>query len=961
MHRYILCLWVLNLLSVVTPVLCQSSATDAAVMQELKKSLGSPSSLKWTDPDPCKWGLVSCSNDKRVTRIQIGSQNLNGFLPVTISNLTSLQRFEVMKNQLSGPIPSFAGLNSLQFLLFNNNNFSSIPPDFFSGMSSLQEVYFDYNAFSPWSIPTSLKDAVALTVFSATSTNLVGKIPDFLGGDTFPSLKMLHLSFNNLEGELPASFSGSSIQSLWLNGQGGSSQLNGSIAVLQNMTQLSVVWLHSNAFSGPLPDFSGLSVLSSLSVRDNKITGPVPESLMNLPSLKTVNITNNLLQGPSPKFDPSVALDNFANSNSFCLPTPGAACSSSVSILLSIAQSLDFPAIFAQNWKGNDPCQNWEGIVCSSNKIVIINLPKMGLTGTISPNFSLIPTLQKIILSNNNLFGTIPIELTTLVNLNKLDVSNNQLSGKIPHFRSNVDVVFDGNPNIGKDNVPPPTPRTPGAPEPGPGTGTGTAPGVPITPGSSPSQHGNETKTGEVSSKKPPSAAIVGSVVGGTCLIFVVAFGMFCIYRAKRKHTGRVQSPDGIVIHPRHSGSDGGDVKITVSGSNVNRATSSETYSHGSTGPNDLHMIDTGSMVISIQVLRNVTNNFSEANILGRGGFGTVYKGELHDGTKIAVKRMESGVLTEKGLEEFKSEIAVLTKVRHRHLVGLLGYCLEGNERLLIYEYMPQGALSRHVFNWKEDGLKPLEWAKRLTIALDVARGVEYLHGLANQSFIHRDLKPSNILLSDDMRAKVADFGLVRLAPDGGMDFVVTRLAGTFGYLAPEYAVTGRVTTKIDVFSFGVILMELITGRKALEETQKEESVHLVQWFRRSLIDKEAFPKAIDQTIDLDEGTLASVRTVSELAGHCCSREPTQRPDMGHAVNVLSSLAEMWKPSEPADFEDMYGIDFDMTLRQAVKKWQSLEEMSGTSSFLASGDNTQTSIPTRPSGFADSFTSADGR
>ena len=159
--------------------------------------------------------------------------------------------------------------------------------------------------------------------------------------------------------------------------------------------------------------------------------------------------------------------------------------------------------------------------------------------------------------------------------------------------------------------------------------------------------------------------------------------------------------------------------------------------------------------------------------------------------------------------------------------------------------------------------------------------------------------------------------------------------------------------------------MELITGRKALDETQQEESIHLVTWFRRMHLNKDTFRKAIDPTIDLDEETLASITTVAELAGHCCAREPTQRPDMGHAVNVLSSLSELWKPSDP-DSEDIYGIDFDMTLPQAVKKWQALEGMSGvgtssSSSFLTSGDNTQTSIPTRPSGFADSFTSADGR
>lgn len=182
---------------------------------------------------------------------------------------------------------------------------------------------------------------------------------------------------------------------------------------------------------------------------------------------------------------------------------------------------------------------------------------------------------------------------------------------------------------------------------------------------------------------------------------------------------------------------------------------------------------------------------------------------------------------------------------------------------------------------------------------------------------------------------------------------------------------TGRVTTKADVFSFGVILMELITGRKALDESRPEESVHLVSWFRRAQLAKGGgdFREVVDPAIELDEETLASVATVAELAGHCCAREPHQRPDMGHAVNVLSLLAELWRPVDP-DADDGLGIDLDMTLPQALKKWQAFEcdgppgaaaAAASPSSFAASPDTTQTSIPTRPSGFADSFTSADGR
>ncbi|KAL8200220.1 hypothetical protein R6Q57_011559 [Mikania cordata] len=936
-HRFrVFHLLIVYIVSVtVVYVQSQSSANDAAVMQALKNNLNPPKTLGWSDPNPCNWKQVECSRDYRVTRIQVGNQNLEGSLPQTLNNLTELQVLEFQNNQLTGPLPSLAGLTQLQNLLLSYNNFLSIPPDFFDGMSSLQHVYLDYISFSSWSIPDSLKSASTLQVFSATSANITGKIPDFIGGDTFAGLTTLHLAFNSLEGGLPSSFSGSSIQSLWLNGQDSQSKLNGSLDVLQNMTELTEVWLHGNQFSGPLPDFSGLNNLQNLSVRDNSLTGHVPESLTVLQSLKVVNLTNNLLQGPTPSFGKSVAVD-LSGTNSFCLPNPGVACDDRVNTLLLVAKSVNYPHVFADNWKGNDPCSSWLGIACSADgNITVINFQRMGLTGSISPNFSSITSLQRLILASNNLSGTIPQELKDLPNLIEVDISNNQLYGPVPDFKATVKVKTEGNLDIGKD---------------GPSV-------TPVSPSGGP--NGGQTRSGgSGGGKGVNTGVVVGSVVGG---VFVVA-GLLgiCLYTRKRKRTSGVPYQNTMVIHPRHSTSDADGVKITIAGSSTNGGPS-ETVSQTSSGGRDIHVVEAGNMVISIQVLKNVTNNFSQDNILGRGGFGTVYKGELHDGTKIAVKRMESGVMSEKGLDEFKSEIAVLTKVRHRHLVALLGYCLDGNERLLVYEYMPQGTLSRFLFDWQREDLKPLEWTKRLIVALDVARGVEYLHGLAQQSFIHRDLKPSNILLGDDMRAKVADFGLVRLAPDGKAS-LVTRLAGTFGYLAPEYAVTGRVTTKIDVFSFGVILMELITGRRALDETQPEESIHLVQWFRRMHINKDTFRKAIDPSLDLDEEALASVSTVAELAGHCCAREPHQRPDMSHAVNVLSSLAELWKPSEP-DPDDIFGIDLDMTLPQAVKKWQALEGMSGydNSSVIGSSDNTQTSIPTRPSGFADSFTSQDGR
>lgn len=908
-------------------VLSAWSQDDAVVMGMLKNSINASSDLKWSDPDFCKWTQIRCNSGKRVTGIQIGRLNLQGTLPKELVQLTELEIFECRNNGLTGPFPYMP--KSLQMLMIDDNGFTSIPNDFFKAMTNLQVVRIDYNPFNQWKVPDSLQDSVALQVFSAMNASFVGEIPSFFGKDgPFAGLVNLSLCFNYLEGGLPASFSGSSIEFLLVNGQQSNSKLNGTLAVLQNMTSLKQIWAHGNSFTGPIPDLSNHDQLIDVSLRDNQLTGVVPPSLIALPALQVVNLTNNYLQGSPPKFKPGVRVDNdmVTGRNSFCTKEVGQPCSPLVNALLSVVEPFGYPQQFADSWVGNDPCANdhWMGIVCagsSPGNISIINFQNTGLSGNISPRFASLTSVTKLLLANNNITGTIPNELASMPLLKELDVSNNRLYGKVPSFRQDVVLKTGGNPDIGKDK-----------PQPPPGSDSGGK------------------------GKKHNAGAIVGIAIGVVVLLGLVVM-LFILFGRKHKHAGKVQNPNAVVVHPRHSG-DGNALKISLAGAAVGGGGT------GSLSPaSSVQNVEAGNMVISIQVLREVTDNFSERNILGKGGFGTVYKGELHDGTKIAVKRMESAMIgqDEKGLSEFKSEIAVLTRVRHRHLVALLGHCLDGNERLLVYEYMPQGPLSKHLFDWQTEGIKPLEWKRRLIVALDVARGVEYLHGLTQQIFIHRDLKPSNILLGDDMRAKVSDFGLVRLAPEGQASFE-TRLAGTFGYLAPEYAVTGRVTTKVDVYSYGVILMEMITGRKAIDNSQPEENIHLVTWFRRMLLNKDSFEKVIDPAIDVDEEALASFRTVAELAGHCCAREPYQRPDMSHVVNVLAPLVEIWKPAE-SSAEDIYGIDMDLTLPEALSKWQAFEGRSTlvSSSLLTVGDNTQASIPTKPTGFADSFTSTDGR
>nr|XP_016506753.1 PREDICTED: receptor-like kinase TMK4 [Nicotiana tabacum] len=904
-------------------------------MSKLLSSLSPPPS-GWSTSQPfCSWKNVNCDKSSTtVTSINLDSQSVSGSLPPQLNQLSNLKTLSLQNNQLSGPLPSFSNMSHLAEIFLDNNQFTSIPQDFLLGVPNLVTFSISENGkLSPWQIPIYLTESTNLGSFYASNSSIIGVIPDFF--DSFPNLMNLRLSYNNLTGSLPPSFRGSEIRNLWLNNQ--LKGLSGTINVIENMTQLSQVWLHANSFTGSIPDLSNCESIFDLQLRDNQFTGVVPESVMTLPKLLNITLQNNKLQGPMPQFKDGVKV-NLGTTNSFCKDSPGP-CDPQVTALLDVAGGFGYPVSLAESWKGNDACKDWSFINCDTTRknVTVANLGKRRFSGTISPAFVKLTSLRNLFLNDNNLTGTIPESLTTLPNLQVLDVSNNNLSGPIPLFPASVKFTHTGNLLLGK-NI---------------STGGGSGSGGSGSNSGSPGEHSSG------GSKRPSVSAgmIAGVVIAAVVFILVVLFVSYkCYLKRRHKRFGRVETPEK--SNEMVSEMVKSSVPSVVGGSNGYTGVPSELQSQSSGDHSEIPVFEGGNIAISIQVLRQVTNNFSEKNILGRGGFGVVYKGELHDGTKIAVKRMESGPMGNKGMNEFQAEIAVLTKVRHRHLVALLGSCVNGNERLLVYEYMPQGTLSQHLFEWKELGYKPLTWKERVTIALDVARGVEYLHSLAQQSFIHRDLKPSNILLGDDMRAKVADFGLVRNAPDGKYS-VETRLAGTFGYLAPEYAATGRVTTKVDVYAFGVVLMEIITGRKALDETMPDERSHLVTWFRRVLISKDNLRKAIDPILDPDDETYESISKVAELAGHCTAREPFQRPDMGHAVNILGPLVEQWKPTRNED-DDGYGIDLDMSLPQALQRWQADE---GTSRMFDdfSISDTQSSIPSKPSGFADTFNSTDCR
>ncbi|CAE5968966.1 unnamed protein product [Arabidopsis arenosa] len=305
-----------------------------------------------------------------------------------------------------------------------------------------------------------------------------------------------------------------------------------------------------------------------------------------------------------------------------------------------------------------------------------------------------------------------------------------------------------------------------------------------------------------------------------------------------------------------------------------------------------------------IETLRRATNDFSEENVLGRGGSGVVYRGVQRDGTTIAVKKMEFGVLDERAMSEFNNEISVFTSLRHKHLVPLLGFCIDGNEKLLVYEYMPLGTLAHHLFEWSNRGYIPLTWTQRIAIALDIARGIQYLHGLARRNYIHRDLKPSNVLIGDGMRAKISDFGCMKLLPEGVDSVETATVVGTFGYIDPDYV-----------------------GRKANDETLRDDEQNVVRWLRPKIKDT-TFLNLIDGTIATDEETIESIKKIAKLAEYCTSQEVESRPDMFQTVNWLVPLVEHWEP--PPSEEDTESDKDTTTLLEKLHRWE-IEAGEGTS------------------------------
>ncbi|CAL5083308.1 unnamed protein product [Urochloa decumbens] len=389
-----------------------------------------------------------------------------------------------------------------------------------------------------------------------------------------------------------------------------------------------------------------------------------------------------------------------------------------------------------------------------------------------------------------------------------------------------------------------------GAPAPSPAPVNGTPP----TTGGG----GGRNKTGRI-------LAIALPIFAGVLATLVICS---CLWRRKRKTPGKSTLPD-------------------------------------TTNPEDIHSID--SLIIDLSTLRTATENFDEANKLGEGGFGAVYKGILPGNQEIAVKRLSQS--SRQGIEELKNELVLVAKLQHKNLVRLVGVCLEDHEKLLVYEYMPNKSLDTIIFDPQRCG--ELDWGKRFKIVNGIARGLQYLHEDSQVKIIHRDLKASNVLLDYDFNPKISDFGLARLFGNDQTQDVTNRVVGTYGYMAPEYAMRGHYSIKSDVFSFGVLILEIVTGRRNGGSYSTDESADLL-----SLVWEHWTMGTLVEIMDSSLSSLAprdQMLKCIHIGLLCVQDDPAERPLMS-TVNVMlsSSTVTLQAPSRPAFCIAKSGFNSDM-------------------------------------------------
>lgn len=548
---------------------------------------------------------------------------------------------------------------------------------------------------------------------------------------------------------------------------------------------------------------------------------------------------------------------------------------------------------------------------------------------------------------------------------------------------------------------PPPPPGSGNSPSPPTPSGSGRTP-VPPSGGGRPSPPALSPPSSDDGSSGISTGVVVGIAIGGVVILAVLSLlFIFCKKKRRRNHEqvnyyvpppppqGVKADPHGVpmqhwqqnappqaehfvTIPPKPSPPPAGaslprHAPVRAPSSQpppyMNSSGASSNYSGSEVAlppPSPPMSLGFSQSTFTYEELVRATDGFSDANLLGQGGFGYVHKGILPNGKEVAIKQLKAG--SGQGEREFQAEVEIISRVHHKHLVSLVGYCITGVQRLLVYEFVPNNTLEFHLHG---KGRPPLDWPIRLKIALGSAKGLAYLHEDCQPKIIHRDIKAANILLDFNFEAKVADFGLAKLTSDVNTH-VSTRVMGTFGYLAPEYASSGKLTEKSDVFSFGVMLLELITGRRPVDTSQSYIEDSLVDWARPLLtraLEDENFDALVDRRLENHYNHNEMARMVACCAA-CVRHSAKRRPRMTQVLRALegdvslSDLNEGIKPGHSTVYSSYTSSDYDtLQYNEDMKKFRKMAL--ATSQEYGSSD--QYSNPTSEYGLNPSGSSSEGQ
>ncbi|KAI3502973.1 hypothetical protein L1887_31406 [Cichorium endivia] len=790
--------------------------------------------------------------------IDLSANFLSGALPESLTNLTELRVFLAPENPgLSGPLPESVGrLKKLETFRISSTGLSGEIPDSIGDLSSIKSIDLSANSLTG-GIPDSIGRLKSIEYLWLYDNKLSGEIPDVFANIT--SLVQFDASSNNFTGKLPTSLAGLHLQSLAVN----DNQLEGEIpTILSSNPMLTQLKLFNNRFSGSLPETLGEnSDLEEFDVSGNQLQGPLPRNLCYKKKLQKFICFNNKLSGNIPESCGDCKTIYYVRTynNELSGEIPAGFWSSSALQLIDISNNKfqgPIPASISHSRNiqtllvsGNGFSGDLPAGICSLQEIVVmdlrnnkfsgalptcltnlkkvekLNLQSNQFTGEIPNTMSSLTRLSSLNISNNKLSGEIPDEIGNLPSLNYLDLAGNSLSGKIPDSLSKLTLNIL---NLSNNNLEGKIP-----------TGLDSEVYASSLIGN-PKLCSQDLKPFPRCHKKKSASYLVVGILSGLAFFLIVSL-LWLVIKAK--------------LFRRNKGL----WKIT----SFQRVGFKE---------------------------QDVMALLTESNVIGIGGSGKVYRVTLKTGQTVAVKKLYGVHRSSETVSEFQSEMDTLGQIRHKNIVKLL-FASDGKDfRALVYEYMENGSLG-DMLHVDPKGGYLLDWSKRFEIALGAAQGLAYLHHDCVPSIVHRDVKSNNILLDEEMRPRVADFGLAKTfqVEVKDSDGAMSRVAGSYGYIAPEYAYTMKVTEKSDVYSFGVVLMELVMGKRPSDSCFENKDI--VKYVTDVALSGEGGWGVLDELIDpkmnATEFEYEEIEKVLNVALQCTSAFPINRPSMRRVVELL--------------------------------------------------------------------------